>query len=99
MKKLLKKDNYNRQVFKKNQHIKIILKSIFKNTFFFNDIKWKALFLISLINRKSSVSLIRHCCIYTGRKSSINKKFRFSRLVLLKISRLNLLSGLYKLYW
>lgn len=99
MKNLLKKDKIFRLAYKKRFHFRLILKLINKNKLISTEIKWNSLHSISKKNKHYSISLLNHCCIYTGRLSSLNKKFKFSRLVLLKLSRLNLISDFKKTYW
>ena len=99
MKKLLKKDARFRLYYKLNQHYKLVLKTIYKNQYIENSIKWKSLYLITLIKKQASISMLNNCCIYSGRSSSINKKFKFSRLMILKLVKSNSIYGLKKLYW
>lgn len=96
MKKLNQKDKKRRDLVVKNENLKFILKSIIKNKNFYSTIKWNAILKLSNISKNSSKVKISNRCILTGRKKSIVKKLKFSRISFLKYGRLGQISGLRK---
>ena len=54
---------------------------------------------LSKLTKKSSKTRICNRCIITGRKHSVYKKFKISRLILRKFMGLNIIPGLRKASW
>ena len=96
MKNLIQRDKKIRNLVLKHENIKCILKNIIKNKDFYTTLKWNAIFKLSNLSKNSSKIRISNRCIITGRKKSIIKKFKFSRISFLKYSRLGNLYGLKK---
>lgn len=96
MKKLNQKDKKNRELFLKSENIRFILKNIIKNKELHSTIKWNAINKLDNLLKNSSKIKISNRCILTGRKKSIIKKFKFSRISFLKYARIGKISGIKK---
>lgn len=99
MKKLLEKDKKVRKTIYIFEKKKFILKSIYQNLNFFNLIRWKAYLNLNLLPTKSSKTLITNRCVKTIHKKKFNKLTNFSRIVFLKLVKLNQLNNIYKGSW
>jgi len=97
--KLSEKDKKIRKTIYTFEKTKFILKSIYQNLNFFNLIRWKAYLNINLLPLKSSKNLINNRCIETIHKKKFNKLTNFSRIVFLKLFKLNQLNSIYKGSW
>lgn len=96
MKYLIEKDKKKRKIVYKYNSLKFIIKNISLNKNFNTTLRWNINFYLSNLPKNSSKTVISNRCIITGRKSSINKKFKLSRLSLLRQSRSGKISGLLK---
>lgn len=99
MKKLLEKDKKIRKTIYNLEKKKFILKSISQNLNFFNLIRWKAYFNLSLVPVKSSKTFITNRCVKTIHKKKFNKLTNFSRMVFLKLVKANQINSIYKSSW
>jgi len=99
MKNLRQKDIKKRKLIYKSELTTFIFKTLSTNNRLKNSIRLNItlkLFNLSLNNFKTR-SVNR--CIFTNRKSKINKNFRFSRLLFLTIARSGQIYGLKKSSW
>jgi small subunit ribosomal protein S14 len=62
----------------------------------YTTIRWNTILRLSNLPKNSSKIISSNRCIITGRKHGINKKFRLSRIALLKLSRSGQISGIKK---
>jgi len=99
MKKLLEKDKKIRKTIYNFEKKKFILKSIFQNLNFFNLIRWKAYFNLTVLPSKSSKTFITNRCVKTIHKKKFNKLTNFSRMVFLKLVKENQINSIYKGSW
>lgn len=99
MKKQIVKDLKKRNVVKNFENKKIILKSLNLNNNFKNFVIWNAYTLLISLPKNSSKTRIVDRCIFTGKKSCVNKNFKFSRLFFLKFARFCFIPGLFKSIW
>lgn len=99
MKKLIKQNKLNRQVFKKLEVTRLILKLFIKNCKLPTSIVWNSSSFLSNIVKKNSICLINNCCIFTGKSVSLNLKIKISRVLFLKMSRLCYFYGIKKICW
>jgi len=99
MKGLVQKDKQFRNYVKKFERKRSILKSIAKNTYLTNTIKWNAILQLTELPVKSSKVYVTNRCTLTGRRKYINKFYRFSRIEFLKLARTGNISNLRKSTW
>jgi len=99
MKKLVQKDKQFRSSVKKFERKRIILKSIIKNTYLTDLVKWKAILKLTQLPSNSSKVYLTNRCVLTGRRKYINKFYRFSRIEFLKLARSGNISNLRKSTW
>ena len=88
-----------RQVVKKLEQNRFILKTISKNTNLFYLTRWKAFFKLRSLPKTSSKTRITNRCIISGRKKRLTKILNVSRLVFLNFARLAEISGVRKAVW
>lgn len=94
IKELIKKKN-----FKKNELKKKILKSIFQNRNSFNKIRLVALLKINKNKKKSSISLQKNLCLFSGKYKSIWRFANCSRHFLKKLNLNGSTTNLKKYSW
>ena len=99
MKKLIKKDNKNREHLLQDQLKRFVFGHITKNDNFSVTARWKALVELSRIIKNSSPTAFVNRCILTGRRKRINKRYSFSRIMFLNLARLGLINGIKKSSW
>ena len=99
MKKKLISDAKKRKIVNKFETDLFIYKSILKNFNFSNIIRWNALLKLSDLPKNSCEVRLNKRCNITGRKSSCNSLYRFSRLVFLRLLRSGDISGFKKSSW
>lgn len=99
MKKLIYKDKKNRYLISNHNYLKFILKNIARNKNLSFTLRFNANFKLSSLVKKSYKVKCINRCIITGRKGGINKKFKLSRISLLKFSRFGNISGIKKIVW
>ena len=99
MKNLVQKDKQFRSYVKKFERKRLILKSIIKNTYLTDLIKWNAILKLTQLPSNSSKVYITNRCTLTGRRKYINKFYRFSRIEFLKLARSGNISNLRKSTW
>ena len=99
MKILNIKNKKMREVIKKLEQRRFILKTISKNTNLFYLTRWKAFFKLRSLPKASSKTLITNRCIITRRKKRLTKVLNVSRLVFLNFARLAEISGIRKAVW
>ena len=99
MKKLFAKDQENRKTIKQMELEHFTLKQISTNSNFLKTIKWKALYKLSNMPKKSSKTFISNRCVQTINKKTFNKFTNFSRTVFLKLAKSGYISGLRKSSW
>ena len=99
MKKQIIKDLKKRKLNLVNNTRFFILKSIIKNSNLNNPIRWSANLKAADLSATNFKHKIVKRCVLTGRKSKIHDKYRFSRLVFLRLVRNGLVSGLKKSTW
>ena len=99
MKKLLEKDKKLRHgvKFTENQHF--VLKSIFKNFNFFTLVRWNAFLKLKFLTKNNSKISITNRCLQGINRKRFNKLTTFSRHMLLKLIRSNLITGMRKASW
>jgi small subunit ribosomal protein S14 len=99
MKSLVQKDKQFRTFVKKFERKRLILKSIIKNTYLIDLVKWNAILKLTELPLNSSKVYITNRCTLTGRRKYINKFYRFSRIEFLKLARSGNISNLRKSTW
>ena len=99
MKKLVRKDQINRNLLFLNETKRFILKSFIKNSNLSVIIRWKAVLKIAEMLKGGSPTVFCNRCIITGRRKRINKFYSFSRIIFLKLARFGYFSGLKKSSW
>lgn len=99
MKKLFAKDKKNRQVVKKLELKRFILKQISTNYNFLKTIQWNASLKLSNLSKKSSKTVISNRCLKTINKKTFHKFTNFSRMIFLKLAKLGNISYLRKSSW
>lgn len=99
MKNIIQRNKQNRKLAFQFENIRLILKSIIKNKFFFSTIRWNAILKLENLPKNSSKSKFNKRCILTNRKKGMVSKFKLSRLAFLKMSRLGQISGIKKSVW
>jgi small subunit ribosomal protein S14 len=99
MKNLVQKDKQFRSNVKKFERKRLILKSIIKNTYLTDLIKWNAILKLTQLPSNSSKVYVTNRCTLTGRRKYINKFYRFSRIEFLKLARSGKISNLRKSTW
>ena len=99
MKNLVQKDKQFRVDVKKFERKRLILKSIIKNTYFADIIRWNAILKLTELPSRSSKVYITNRCMLTGRRKYINEFYRFSRIEFLKLARSGNISNLRKSTW
>lgn len=99
MKKLFAKDKKNRQLIKKVELKRFILKQIATNSNFLKTIQWNALNKLSNLPKNNSKVIISNRCIKTTNKKTFHKFTYFSRTVFLKLAKLGNISYLRKSSW
>ena len=82
---LITKDKKKRQLFKKKEKKNIVLKSVYYNEYLNKGLRLYAKYKLHRINSLSSKVSIRNNCVITGRKNSIFKKYKLSRIQLKKL--------------
>lgn len=99
MKAIFFRDKKRRSLINSCENTNLILKNLATNKCLKNSIRLNATLLLFNVFNDGLKSRLKNRCIVTGRSSKIHKKFRFSRLFFLKISRFGLVSGLRKASW
>ena len=99
MKKHLRKDLKKRIIVKKVETELFILKNIFKNLNFSTLVRWNAFLKILDLPKNTSKVRLRKRCVITGRQSSFNPLYKFSRLVFLRLVRSGEISNVRKSSW
>lgn len=99
MKKLVRKDLKKRKNLLIVEKNKFVSKTLINNYNFNNKIKNK--FCCNLYKKLNSSyeTQLNNRCIITGRKKNLNKFFKFSRLVFLRLVRSGHLFGFMKSSW
>lgn len=82
MNTLIVKDKKKRQLFKKKEKKNIVLKSLYFNEYLNKGLRLHAKYDLHKTNSLSSKISIRNNCVVTGRKNSIFKKYKLSRIQL-----------------
>jgi small subunit ribosomal protein S14 len=96
MKKKLIQEKKKRKIVNLFETDSFIYKSIFKNFNFPNNVRWNALLHLSKLPQNSRKGRLNKRCTLSGRKSSFNSLYRFSRLVFLRLARQGEILGLKK---
>lgn len=99
MKNLVQKDKQYRLEIKKFERKRLILKSIIKNAYLADLIRWNAVLKLTQLPTNSSKVYVTNRCTLTGRRKYINKFYRFSRIEFLKLARSGNISNLRKSTW
>ena len=99
MKNLVQKDKQFRMSVKKFERKRLVFKSIIKNAYFADLVRWNAALKFTELSSSSSKVSLTNRCVLTGRCKSINKFYRFSRIEFLKLARSGNISNLRKSTW
>jgi small subunit ribosomal protein S14 len=99
MKNLVQKDKQFRMDVKKFERKRLIFKSIIKNTYLADIVRWNAVLKFTQLPSNSSKVYLTNRCALTGRRKYINKFYRFSRIEFLKLARSGTISNLRKSTW
>lgn len=99
MKNLIQKDKQFRSYVKKSERKRLILKSIIKNAYLTDLVKWNAILKLTQLPSNSSKISVTNRCVLTGRRKYLNKLYRFSRIEFLKLARSGDISNLRKSTW
>ena len=78
---------------------KFVLKAIIKNNSYYILIRFNIILKQKNLLKNSSKTRIVNRCILTGFKSKIYSDFKFSRFVILKLIRANLIHGIKQSVW
>lgn len=90
------RDKKRREIFKKYEIRRIILKSMLCNKFINFKEKNCIRYILNKFPKNSSATKLKNRCIVTGRNGSIVRKFRISRIILKQYSLLGWISGMKK---
>ena len=93
------KEKKNRKSHYLYEDSQIILKTIIQNQYIETTAKLNATLKFSAITKLSAKVHLVNRCIITGRRNRVNKLYKFSRLVFLKLARNTDISGLKKETW
>jgi hypothetical protein len=96
MKKLIEKDKKLRLYIYSNEKSYFIFKSIFKNSNFFNLLRWCIVDRLNLLLKNSSKTLLINKCLISINKKRFNKLTIFSRSIFLKLIRQGFVVGVEK---
>lgn len=99
MKKQIKKNINQRNLFKNNEKKRLILKSITNNLQFEKKIRWKLQKKLFEFSNNSSLTRIKNRCILTGRSRSVYRFFKLSRIQFRKLASEGCLPGVSKYSW
>jgi ribosomal protein S14 len=99
MKKLFAKDRKNRQLVKKLELKRFILKQISTNFNFLKTIQWNASNKLSELSKTNCKTILSNRCIKTTNKKIFHKFTNFSRTIFLKLAKLGNISYLRKSSW
>jgi len=99
MKSLIEKDKQFRENVEKFEKKRLVFKSIIKNSYLADTVRWNAVLKFSELPSNSSKVCLTNRCTLTGRSKSINKFYKFSRIEFLKLARSGNLSNLQKSTW
>ena len=99
MKNLMLKDKQSRIAVKIFERKRLILKSIIKNEYFGDLIRWNARLKLTKLPSNSSKVYVTNRCTFTGRRKYINKLYKFSRIEFLKLARSGNICNLRKSTW
>ena len=99
MKNLVQKDKQFRIDVKKFERKRLIFKSIIKNAYLADIVRWNAALKLTELPSSSSKVYLTNRCALTGRYKFINKFYRFSRIEFLKLARSGNISNLRKSTW
>jgi ribosomal protein S14 len=99
MKNLVQKDKQFRRDVKKFERKRLIFKSIIKNAYLADIIRWNAALKLTELPSSSSKVYLTNRCALTGRYKYINKFYRFSRIEFLKLVRSGNISNLRRSTW
>jgi len=99
MKKQIKKNINQRNLFKINEKKRLILKSITNNLQFEKKIRWTIQKKLLSFSNNSSMTRIKNRCILTGRSRSVYRFFKLSRIQLRKLASEGFLPGVSKYSW
>ena len=94
---LKEKRNRNARYFIEDNQL--ILKSIRQNNFIEKPTKLNATLKLSNVLKNLNKTRLVNRCILTGRKNHVNKLYKFSRLVFLRLARNSDIVGLKKSVW
>lgn len=95
-KSLLIRDKKRRELFKKYELRRLILKSLLCNEILNFTEKNCIRYLLNKMPKNSSSVRIRNRCILTGRGRGVIRKYRLSRIMLKKYSLLGYIPGIIK---
>jgi ribosomal protein S14 len=94
MKYIIQKDKNKRVFYYKKEFLKNILSNITKNKKLYHSFRWKALTILSLVDKKHSKTMFVNRCVITGRQKGILTKFKLSRISFLQMCRSNKVFGI-----
>ena len=97
MKKLLKKDKFNRKNFYNNENLTFVLKNILKNNKLFKYIRWNASLYFTTLKYNYKKIYFKNRCVISNRNNISSDKLKFSRLILLKLIRNGYIYGIRKI--
>lgn len=98
-KHVLAKDKKKRNLYKKYELKKKILKSIVLNRNVYIEKKNKVQELVNKIPKNASITRIRNRCIVTGRGRGVYSFFKLSRLSFRELASFGFLPGIRKASW
>ena len=99
MKNLIQKDKRFRIIVKKLERRRSILKSIVKNEYLGDLVRWNARLRLTQLPSHCSKVYLTNRCTLTGRRKSFNNFYKFSRIEFLKLARSGNISNLRKSSW
>ena len=97
MKSVLERDKKRRELYKKYEMRKFVLKSLLCNENLKSYEKDFVRYLLQKFPRNSSIVRIKNRCILTGRSRGVIRKFRLSRIMLKKYSLMGWIPGMRKI--
>jgi len=98
MQTLIKKDQYRRKIFLKNELYRNILKIFLNKQNLSKQLRYKVFIRFWAYPLEGSKTRIKNRCVITGRSRSVFRKFHLSRLMFRKYATQGQILGLRKKY-
>lgn len=96
---IINRDIKRRQLYKKYELIRNLLKSIIYNRNLKPIIRYNAFLKLNSLPKDSSIVRIRNRCVLTGRSRAVYKLFKISRTIFRKLASNGYIQGVQKSSW